>query len=53
MLNKKYIISQFDELGSQKFKRKQRFLRKIEHRLYFSQLKNRKSLKKKMRLHFE
>ena len=44
MLNKKYTIYQFDELGSQKFKRKQRILRSLERKLYYSQLK-RKNLK--------
>jgi hypothetical protein len=43
MLNKKYIIQQFEDLGSQKFKRKQRILRKLERKLYFSQIKKRNS----------
>ncbi len=53
MLNKKYIISQFDELGSQKFKRKQRFLRKLEHKLYFAQMKKRRAHKKNLNLFYE
>jgi hypothetical protein len=50
MLNKKYIIMQFDDLGSQQFKRKQKFLRKLEAKLYFSQIKRKKSGKGKMEL---
>jgi hypothetical protein len=39
MLNKKYIIHQFDELGSQRFRKKQKFLRKIERKLYYAQIR--------------
>jgi len=48
MLNKKYIIQQFDDLGSQQFKRKQKFLRKLEVKLYFSQIKRKRGQKGKM-----
>lgn len=50
MLNKKYIIQQFDDLGSQQFKRKQKFLRKLEVKLYFSQIKRNRGKKGKMEL---
>ena len=50
MLNKKYIIQQFDDLGSQQFKRKQKFLRKLEVKLYFSQIKRKRGQKGKMEL---
>jgi hypothetical protein len=52
MLNKKYIIHQFDELGSQRFKRKQRLLRKLERRLYFSQIKKRNTKKQKLEVYY-
>ena len=52
MLNKKYIIHQFDELESQRFKRKQRLLRKLERRLYFSQIKKRNTKKQKLEVYY-
>ena len=52
MLNKKYIIHQFDELGSQRFKRKQRLLRNLERRLYFSQIKKRNTKKQKLEVYY-
>jgi hypothetical protein len=53
MLNKKYIIHQFDELGSQRFKRKQRLLRKLERKLYFSQMKKRNSKREKLEVYYQ